>query len=120
MEEKLNLRSQILNSNDIKSEMVTIEEWGVTVEVKSLTSKKRANVLSESMDGKGRMDFEKLYPDLVIASTYDPETHDAVFQMADRDLLNEKSGGALEKIAQVVLRLSGLDKESVGGAEKNS
>lgn len=115
-----NLRSKILNSNDIKSEIIRVEEWESDLEIKSLTGKKRAKIISEAMDNKGRMDFEKLYPDLVIASTYDPETHEPIFEMADRDLLNEKSGGALEKIAQVVLRLSGLDKESVQIAEKNS
>lgn len=114
-----NLRDKILNAKDIKTELVVIEEWDTTVEVKSLTAKKRARIIGEAMDGKGKMDFEKLYPDLVISSTYDPETHEPVFQMADRDALNEKSGGALEKIAQVVLKLSGLDKESVQIAEKN-
>lgn len=115
----MNLRDKILNTNDIKSELITIEEWGVELEVMALTSKKRSKIISEAMDAKGRMDYEKIYPDLVIASSYDPKTHEQVFEKSDRELLNEKNGGVLEKIAQVVLRLSGLDNQNIEVAEKN-
>lgn len=120
MNKVINLREKILNAKDIRTEIVKIEEWDVEVEVKSLTGKMRAKIIGSAMDDKGKMDFEKLYPDLVIYSAYDPATHEPIFQPTDRNILNEKNGGALEKIAQVTLRLSGLDKESVQLAKKKS
>lgn len=113
------LRDKILNTNDIRTEIIDIPEWGVQVEIKSLTGKQRSLVLSEAIGEKGKMDFEKMYPTLVIASTFDPITHEPVFQATDIAILNEKNGGALEKIAQKAMELSGLKEDSVGKAEKN-
>lgn len=114
------LREKILNSNDIRKEIITIEEWDVQVEIRSLTAKKRSQLINAAMTDKGRIDFEKIYPELVIASTYDPITSDFVFEPTDRDMLNEKNGGALEKIAQVAMRLSGLTSKAEEEAKKNS
>lgn len=116
---KINLREKILNTDDIKTELVTIEEWGVELEIKALTGKKRAEIMTSAMNEQGKMDFEKLYPDLIITSTYDPETKELVFEKTDRDMLNQKSGGALEKIAQIAIKLSGLNPDSVEKAQKN-
>lgn len=116
----INLREKILNSNDIKSEIVYVDVWDTKVKVMSLTSKKRSQIISDAMTDKGKMDFEKIYPDLVIASTYDPETGALIFEASDRDLLNQKNGGALEKIAQVAMRLSGLSASEEEKAKKNS
>ena len=88
----MNLRDKILNASDIKSEIIKIDEWDVEVEIRSLTGKKRAQLMKEAMDSKGKMDFEKLYPDLVISSTYDPNTNEQIFNRTDRDLLNSKNG----------------------------
>lgn len=115
-----NLREKILTAQDIKKELVTVEEWGVQVEVRGLKGSERARLMQDSVDAKtGSVDFVKLYPDLVIASTYDPETGEKVFEPTDRDALNEKSGAALEKIAQVAMRLSGLTQADLDGARKN-
>jgi hypothetical protein len=113
------LREQILNAKDIKSEKVNVDEWGVAVEVRGMTGKSRADLMNNSMKDNGKMDFEKLYPELLISCTYDPDTGDRVFQQADRDALNNKSSGALEKVAKVAMKLSGLDPDDVEKAEKN-
>lgn len=118
--EILNLREKILNAKDLKSEIIRIDEWDVEIEIKSLTGKKRAQLMQEAIDNKGKMDFEKLYPDLVIVSAYDPVTHEPIFKPTDRDTLNTKNGGALEKISKVALRISGLQEESVDTETKNS
>lgn len=113
------LREKILNAKDIKSEKVKIPEWDVTVEVRGLTGKQRARLLQDAIGEDGKPDLERIYPELVILSTYDPETGEQVFQPADRDALIEKSGAALEKIAQVAMRLSGLQPDALKEAEKN-
>lgn len=119
MTKPINLRDKILSIDDTKFETVTIEEWGVDLEIKSLTGKVRAKLMNETMNDEGKMDIEKLYPELIIACTFDPETREPVFEAADRDTLNTKNSGALEKIAKVAMRLSGLDADSVEKAKKN-
>ena len=111
------LREQILNTNDIQTELVYVDAWKVDVEVRGMTGKERAKILN---DLKGQLDFERMYPQIVISSTYDPETGEKVFEWADIDMLNSKSGAALEKIAGVALQLSGLKDGQVAEAEKNS
>jgi hypothetical protein len=114
------LRDKILNAQDIKAEVLNIPEWGVDILVKSLTGKKRAAVMNEAMDKDGKMNFANMYADMAITSAYDPEKpQDLIFEPTDRNVLNEKNGGVLEKIAQVVIRISGLDTGAVEKATKN-
>lgn len=115
-----NLRDRILGAADIRRETVHVPEWDATVEVRGLNGTQRAKLMKTGFDARGAVDFEKLYPELLIASTYDPETGQPVFTEADRDALNGKSGAALERLAQAAMRLSGLSPEAPAQAEKNS
>lgn len=120
VEKKISLRDKILAAKDLKSERMYIEEWDVEIEIRSLTGKTRAKLMSVAMDGRtGKMDFEKLYPELIIACAYDPESGEPIFNSTDREAINAKSGGVLERIAKVAMELSGLTEESVVEAEKN-
>jgi hypothetical protein len=115
-----NLRDKILQATDIRRESVHVPEWDTTVEVRGLSGSQRAKLMKTGFDARGTADFEKLYPELIISSTFDPETGTPVFTEADRDALNGKSGSALERIAQTAMRLSGLAPDAVEQAEKNS
>lgn len=115
-----NLREKILGASDIRREQVHVPEWDATVEVRGLTGTQRAKLMKTGFDAKGAVDFEKLYPELLVASVFDPETQQPVFTEADRDSLNGKSGAALERVAQAAMRLSGLSPEAAEQAEKNS
>jgi hypothetical protein len=116
----MSLRDTILNANDLKEELVEVPEWGCSILVRSMTGKERSNLFSVAIDAKGKLDFEKAYPVIIIASAFDPETKEKVFTTADMELLNGKNAGAMEKVAKVAMRLSGLDTESAMAAEKNS
>lgn len=109
----MSLRDQILACKDIQSEVVEVPQWGATVEVRGMTGRQRALVLKESVDARGNVDLQKLYPHLVIVSCYDPETGEPVFLAGDFDAVAEKSGAALEVIAQVAMRLSGFNAEDI-------
>lgn len=106
------LREQILNSDDIKKENVKVDEWGVEVEVRGMTGAARNRLINKNMGKNGEMDLNGMYPDLIVSSVYDPKSGEQVFSEKDKDTLNAKSSGALEKVAQVAMRLSGLDEES--------
>lgn len=115
-----NLREKILASQDIQQETIEVPEWGCSLLVKSMTGKERSFLFTTAIDSKGKLDFEKAYPIILIASVFDPETGEKVFGAADMDVLNSKNAAAMERVAKVAMRLSGLDSESVAKAEKNS
>lgn len=108
------LRGKILAANDATSELVEVPEWGVTVEVRSITAKERALLLNDAANNQGKVDLSKIYPDMVIAATFDPDTGERVFSEADKDEISGKNGKAVERIADVAGRLSGMN----GDAEK--
>lgn len=112
------LRKRILETADIQSEMVEIPEWGVKVEVRGLTAAERAKLLQRAADPSGQLRLDRWFADLTIASTFDPETGERVFDPADRDALNSKSGSAVSKIVDVATRLSGLSEDSVEEAKR--
>lgn len=113
------IREKILNAKDIGEKLVEIPEWGVTVKVKGLTGAQRARLFTSNSASPSAADIERVYVDLVILTTYDPETDEPIFQPADRDMLSQKSGAALDKIVQTALELSGLAPGSLRAAEKN-
>ena len=114
------LREQILASDDTQSETVEVPQWGVSVEVRGMSGKARATYLANYTDDNGRVQWEALYPTLLIQSVFDPDTGEKVFQDADAEAINMKSGEALETVAQVALRLSGMDREQQQEAGKDS
>ncbi len=117
---KNDIRTKIFSANDIKNELVKVEEWDVTIKVKTLTGRQRSEMMNSALNLQtGTVDFVKMYPELLISACYDPETDEKLFTEGDMDQLNEKSGAAIEKIATVVLRLSGMDKDAAERAEKN-
>lgn len=115
----MSIREKILSAQDIREKEINVPEWEVNVLVRGLTGRQRAKLLQDAVDTKGKLDLEKIYPEIVIFSAYDPETGKPVFEPADRDILAEKSGAALERIAQAAMGLSGLHPDSINEAEKN-
>jgi hypothetical protein len=107
------ISDRIKAADDMTSETVTIPEWDVTVAVRSMTGRARARLLKAAAQPDGTMDFETLYPAILIACCFDPESGEAVFTDADAKWLNEKSAGPVERIAQIGMRLSGLSKDEV-------
>ena len=73
------IKDAILSADDRKKESVEVEEWGLTVEVRSLSGKERAQIMKLTVDKKGNVDTEKLYSILLIKTLYDPETGELIF-----------------------------------------
>lgn len=122
------LRAKILDAKDIKKELVTIDEWGVTVEVRGLTGAQQVRISKaaevKDVDKNGepttRTDNNLLAQAMILASTFDPDTGELVFEPTDADGLYEKSGAALNKIATAALRLNGMAAGEEEKIEKNS
>jgi hypothetical protein len=106
--------AEIIGIKDIAEETVTVPEWsGATFLVRALTGAQRAEVMQAAMKKDGGVDVARMWAGLVIAGLCDPETRKPVFEHAHRDALMQKSGSALERIADVVTRLSKMNPQEV-------
>jgi len=112
------LRKTILEADDIESEIIDVPQWGIKVEIRGMSSKERAKLL-KSTSVNGEVDFDRWFPDLIIATAHDPETGDKIFEPADREALNAKSGAAITKLAEAASRLSGLGEADVEAAKED-
>ena len=116
---KMNLREKILNAEDIQEQIVDVPEWGVKILVRGLDGEQRARVMQNGTDSRGNVNFTKIYPDILIATCYDPETKERVFEETDRDLIMKKSSAAIDKVVNVAMSISGLSKQAEEVIEKN-
>lgn len=122
------LRDLVAEQHDSTEELVTVDEWKhpqtgepLTFLVKSMTGGTRAKMVMSSRreDGEGT-DFSKLYPAIIIATCYDPETGEKVFQDDDVELLNSKRASVVEKLGSAGMRVSGLRDEDATEEGKDS
>lgn len=111
----MSLRDQILQSKDIPKELVEVPEWFCTVEVRGMTGAERTRIMDLAFDNNGVMNLQVVYPEIVIATSFDGETGEQIFSPSDRDALLSKSSIALDRVADVGMRLSGFT-ESVADA----
>lgn len=116
----MNRREKILNAADIKSEIVRVDAWDVDVEVRSLTLAQRAKVIEAARNEDGTQDDTKVHVPLIIATAFDPESKKPIFTEADRDALAEKNAAAIDQLAAVALRLSGMSQPEQETVRKNS
>jgi hypothetical protein len=116
----VSIRDQILAKQDIPSEMVDVPEWGVKVEVRGMTGAERTRIMDKATQNAGDVNLQFVYPEIVIATAFDPESGEQVFKPNDRDALLAKSATALDRIAAVGMRLSGFTAESADDMGKDS
>ena len=116
----MSLKDRILAADDTTTELVEVPQWSVTVQVRSMSGAARALLLQSAVDDGGKVDLSKVYPDIIIGCTFDPESGEQVFSPADRDQLMQKSGAALDVVANAAMRLSGFMEGSVDKAGKDS
>ena len=113
------LRSLILQTADLEEKVVDVPEWKIRVLVRALTGKERTTLVKDCMQRDGTMDVAKLYPSLVVMSARHPFTHRPIFKATDRDMLLNKSGSVLDRLALVAAQLSGLSQNAAVDAAKN-
>jgi hypothetical protein len=118
-EPQKSLRATILEVDDLQIEVITVPEWGdIKIEVRGMDGRSRARFMNKVSGGSGEVNFDHWYPELIIATAYDPDAGTKVFEAADRDALNKKSGAALSRLGDLASRLSGLGATDVDKAEE--
>ena len=117
----VNLREHILNVPDLEEELVYVPGWDVTVLVRALTAKERAQFIRQivsqtpgaQVSQAAQIHWDRWWSDLVVLSARDPEDGTLLFSPTDRDALLTKNGKNLEVLAAVARRLSGLEDEAL-------
>jgi hypothetical protein len=114
-------RSNIAAAQDIKTETVSIPEWGGEVLVRGLTGVERDQFDKSVIDSQTKeITLDNVTAKLVAASVVDEDGNPVFDQPGDVDMLGTKSASALHRIGAVAQRLSGLTKEDVEELVKNS
>ena len=106
------LRDKIFSADDITKELMEVPEWGVTVEIRSMTAAQRAT-LTEGVSSADKVDVSNMYAKTVIATVFDPETGLPVFTEKDREAILSKNGAVIERLATKALGSSGLSEKAV-------
>ena len=103
---------KILGADDLLEQTVDVPEWGdIKVLLRGMTGRQRVALV----DKIGNKDRTHMYADILIATAYDPDDREPIFEAADRDALSAKSGAVLERLSLIVIQdLSGV---SVDDAE---
>lgn len=115
------LRDRILGAEDMTKEIVDIEEWGVKIEVRSPSAKFRSQLMRQFVDVEtGQVNYELMYPSLLIATCFDPDTGEKVFDEGDVEALNQKNGALVEHVAQAAMRVTGMNSGAVDKGKQDS
>jgi hypothetical protein len=109
------LRGKIFEADDITKELLEVPEWGVTVEIRSMTAGQRAT-LTEGVTSD-KVDVSNMYAKTVIATVFDPATGLPVFTDQDREAILSKNGAVIERLATKALGSSGLSEKAVDQAQ---
>lgn len=120
--EKLLSRDAILGASDIKTEDVSVPEWGGTVRVRGLDAKQRDEFesgLIETVGKTQRVTMRNARARLAALSIVG-EDNEPLFSPADVFLLGEKSGAALDRVFAAASRLSGIGDSDMDELTKNS
>lgn len=115
-------RQAILSSDDIKYEDVPVPEWDGVVRIRGLTSGERDALEASCMVQEGKKQkFSSLNfrAKLVVKSAVN-EDGSPIFTEHDAIELARKSAGAVNKLAEVAMKLSRITDEDVEELAKNS
>lgn len=115
------IREKIRSAQDRTSRVVDVPEWGVKVEVRSMTGAQRANVVAAFTTEGGGMNHETVWGDMLVTCLHDPDTGDPVFDDGDSEwLLAEKDAAVLDRLSGVCLKVAGIIEGEVDEAGKDS
>ena len=85
-----------------------------------MTGAERTRILELASANDGQMNLQMVYPEIVISTSFDPETGEQIFSPEDRAALLSKSATALDRLATVGMRLSGFTQEASDELGKDS
>src|SRR5512146_3138365 len=115
MSRKKGTREAILAAPDLREETVEVPEWDCTVTIRALTLGQRNRAFKLASDKAGNINTTQAAAFMFVLGVVDPK-----FNESDADDLAKKNVGVIDKVNARILALSGLSKDSVEEAIKNS
>lgn len=112
----MNLATKILEKNDLKEELIEVEEWCASVVLREMTGAQRAEWIAHAKKAGEYIAMVRMF----IGCALDPDTRKPIFEPAHQDALMAKSGGVLDRLMRRIAVLSGIALDSQAEAEKNS
>lgn len=119
--QRLLTRDEILEVQDIKSEVVEVPEWGGSVKVQGMTGTERDDFEGALLKGKGKnvtVNMQNIRAKLVAHSIVNGNG-DKMFNDGDVRALGSKSAAALDRVFEVASELSGISQADVEELAKN-
>ena len=118
----MSIIDKIKQAQDTEAERYDIAEWGVTVEVRSMSARQRANmntIVEDDVTAAQRQ--ELMWGYLLCSCVFDPETGDPVFTEDDMDwVLTDKSFAVVDRLTAKCLEMSAVNRGAVDDAGKSS
>lgn len=114
-------REQILDAQDIQTEVVEVPEWGGSVKVQGMTGRDRDAFEAEIIERKGKdfsVNMRNIRAKLVSLSLVNGDGK-RIFYEKDVAALGKKSALALDRVFTVAQELSGISTEDVEELAKN-
>lgn len=115
-------RDAIIAIRDLQTEKVDVPEWGGFLYARGLTAHERSKLEKSMVNRRGQPDMaglDELRARLVVAGSVNA-AGERLFTDADVPTIGGKSIQAVERIANVVARLSSLSPADVEDLAKNS
>jgi hypothetical protein len=115
-------RAAILAANDVKTETVTIPEWGGDVLVKVMTGRERDSWEASIVESKGKtveVNRDNARAKLVARCLVD-ETGARLFTDSEALLLGNKSASALDRAYEVAVKINRIGAKDLDELTKNS
>jgi hypothetical protein len=125
MVEALLSREQILQAEDLPSEVVEIPEWNGSVIVRGLTGSGRGKFQNSILSQNGNANSKNVMVDMkeaemrLVAYCVVDENGKRLFTEKDIAELGKKAGSAINRISDVAMRLSGFTQEDLQELTEN-
>ena len=114
-------REQILEAQDIQTEVVEVPEWGGSVTIQGMTGRDRDAFEADIVQKKGKdfsVNMQNIRAKLVALSLVNGDGK-RIFTDKDITALGKKSAAALDRIFSVAQELSGISTKDVEELAKN-
>lgn len=111
-------KEQILAADDIRSEVVSVPEWGGDVRIQSMSGMARDRYEQALFEGKNSVSAKNIRAKLVASSAVD-DSGNLLFSETDIEALGKKSAKALDRLFAVAQRINGVTSGDVEELEKN-
>jgi hypothetical protein len=114
-------RAMIEQASELRTEIVSVPEWGGSVMIRELTGEERdeyeAGIIGDRGGRDRRINLRNIRAKLVGLCLIDPETNQRMYSDREIGILGRKSARALSRVSEACQRLAGITEEDVDELE---